>query len=302
MKKLLFLTVVNALAVLVLAAGAFGATKTWNLATGGTWTTAGNWLPSGAPATGDSVVIGAASSNITAVPTISLGALTITGTCDLEAATSGNTVTITSTLTVNSGVTISMGGTTRLNMTLASTGTGNVAGTMNISQGTANRLITDAGNMTLTSTGLISGSGGFSVSAGATLQIGNASGITATGATGNVQCTHRTYSTTANYVYVGNATQVTGAGLTAANNLTISNSSATTSLSGNVTVSGSLNVTSNTFSNVDIRSRVTGPEPLRLQPELSLSPAAQRRPFRPSGLIPLHRPARLPSRVRAHSQ
>src|SRR5262245_3465490 len=54
------------------------ATKTWQPTTGGSWATAGNWSPSGAPGTGDNVVINSdQSANITSVPTITLNNLTI---------------------------------------------------------------------------------------------------------------------------------------------------------------------------------------------------------------------------------
>src|SRR3954467_16007119 len=77
----------------VATAGA--ATKSWVPTTGGLWTTAANWSPAGAPASGDSVAInGDQSANITAVPAIILGDLTINGNCLFAAATTGNTLTV----------------------------------------------------------------------------------------------------------------------------------------------------------------------------------------------------------------
>ena len=74
---------------------ASAATKTWVPTAGGSWATAGNWSPGGAPAAGDDVVISSdQSASITAVPTISLNSLTVNGNCPLAGATSGNRITI----------------------------------------------------------------------------------------------------------------------------------------------------------------------------------------------------------------
>src|ERR1035437_7728026 len=71
-----------------------GATKTWTPTTGGAWTTGGNWNPS-APVAGDDVVINSdQSANITAVPTISLNSLTVSGTCSLVSSSGSKTMTI----------------------------------------------------------------------------------------------------------------------------------------------------------------------------------------------------------------
>jgi hypothetical protein len=96
------------------------------------------------------------------------------------------------------------------------------------------------------------GSGNFMVASGGTLGIGDPYGIlmgTGTGATsGSIQVTgSRTYNTGANYIYNGSVAQVTGNGLPATvNNLTINNA-AGVALSSSVTVSGTLTLTSGTF-------------------------------------------------------
>ena len=85
------------------------ATRTWVPTTGGVWTVASNWSPSGVPTNGDSVIIATdQSTNITAVPVITLSNLTINGNCLLAAAVSGNTLTTTN-FSVASGKTFSMG-------------------------------------------------------------------------------------------------------------------------------------------------------------------------------------------------
>src|SRR5436190_15471691 len=84
-------------------------TRNWTNAAGGAWTTASNW-DTGVPVAGDSVNISVApAAAITAVPTISLLALTANATCNLVPSATGNTLTITRTLTVASGVTLSTG-------------------------------------------------------------------------------------------------------------------------------------------------------------------------------------------------
>ncbi|MBU9936332.1 MAG: hypothetical protein KTQ13_06735, partial [Ferruginibacter sp.] len=108
---------------LLLANAAFAKTTTWTPTTGGLWTTAGNWS-NGVPAAGDDVIINSnQSAAITAVPSISLVSLTVSGNCNLVASASGNTITITGTFSLSSGNTMSLGtnGVSRLNMTLSST-------------------------------------------------------------------------------------------------------------------------------------------------------------------------------------
>lgn len=90
---------------------------------------------------------------------------------------------------------------------------------------------------------IVSGAGSFSLGSAASIHIGSPEGITSSGATGNIQTATRTFDTGANYTYNGTSAQVTGNGLpSTVNNLTINNSSGVT-LSGPVTVNGSLTLT-----------------------------------------------------------
>ena len=110
---------------------ATAATKTWVPTTGGAWTTAANWSPTGAPAAGDSVTINSdQSANITAVPAIVLNNLTINGNCLFASAPTGNNLTVTNTFIVATSKTFTMGTPgSRIVFTLAGTGTvnGNIA-------------------------------------------------------------------------------------------------------------------------------------------------------------------------------
>src|SRR5260221_8609587 len=85
----------------------------------------------------------------------------------------------------------------------------------------------------------------FTSSSGAGVPIGSANEITSNDSVGNVQETGTIpNSTTANYIYNGTSAQVTGSGFPATvNNLTINNSSGV-SLSADVTVAGTLALTS----------------------------------------------------------
>ncbi|MDT8401927.1 MAG: hypothetical protein RQ743_09545 [Bacteroidales bacterium] len=90
---------------------------------------------------------------------------------------------------------------------------------------------------------IITGTGTFSLASGAIILIGSPEGITFSGATGNIQTSIRTFNTGANYTYNGSSAQVTGDGLpSTVNNLTINNSSGV-SLSGSVTINGTLSLT-----------------------------------------------------------
>jgi hypothetical protein len=104
--------------------------------------------------------------------------------------------------------------------------------------------VVNSGALLTMGTTVISGTGTFTLASGGTLGIGSPVGITSSGATGNIQTTTRNFSTGANYTYNGSAAQVTGNGLPATvNNLTINNSLGVT-LSGGVTVSDTLTLTS----------------------------------------------------------
>lgn len=101
---------------------------------------------------------------------------------------------------------------------------------------------------------VFTGSGAFTVVAGGGLSIGSPDGITATGGTlGNVQTTGtRTFSTSGNYTYNATASQVTGNGLPGTVNDLIINNSNHVSLSGSVSIAGTLNFTSgNIITNSD---------------------------------------------------
>jgi hypothetical protein len=59
-------------------AGAWAATKTWNNAGGGPWTTAANWTPNGAPLAGDVIQFSSGGTfTVTAVPAQSIQQLLV---------------------------------------------------------------------------------------------------------------------------------------------------------------------------------------------------------------------------------
>ena len=249
-KKLLIPGKTLALIVLMLFSVAFaqGATYTWNRTTGGAQTTTTYWTPTaptGGPPAGSDVIINSdQSAAITAVPTISLNSLSINGTCSFEGSTSPATLTITVSFSVAANETFTIGNNNRINFTINSGATGNIAGTFSIISGKTNRIITNNGDLTIASTGLInegSGSQGsdFVLSSGATLRIGSTSGITTSGATGNIQVTGaRTFNSGANYVYNGTAAQNTGTGFPTnlTGSLTINNSNGVTLVSSARTI------------------------------------------------------------------
>jgi len=232
------------------------ATKTWVPTAGGIWTTAGNWSPNGAPATGDDVIINSnQSANITNVPTITLNSLTISGNCSLAAPANGNTLTISTTFSVSTGITLILGpiATTRLNFTLLSTATGTINGIVNMDPGTGSVFtFTNNGILIMAPAGIINGTVGFTLASGATIQIGSTAGITTDGSAGNIQVTGTiSYSTGANYVYNGTAAQSTGTGLPTAltSSLTINNPGNTVTLSNAESVAngGSINLVAGVF-------------------------------------------------------
>jgi hypothetical protein len=130
-------------------------------------------------------------------------------------------------------------------------GSKTVSGTLTVNSGTTLNC----------GTNIVSGAGTFTLSSGGSLGIGSTAGIAASGTTGNIQTTTRSFSTAANYIYNGIAAQVTGNGLPATiNNLTINNST-DVSLSGSVTVGGTVTATSgriNTGANTLTRSNLAG--------------------------------------------
>ena len=262
MKKFLLhpklLTITLVMINLFLATTVFAKTTTWLPTIGGLWTTAGNW-DNGLPVAGDDVIINSnQSAAITAVPTITLASLTISGNCNLVPSASGNTLTVTGTFSVSAGITLSMGtnGTFRFNITLSSTCIGSILGTVNIYSTGTTALFTNSGDLTLGSAALIANgtnASNFTLSSTGILRIASAAGITTSGATGPIQVTGtRTYTSGADYEYNGTAAQVVGNGLTqnTSGNVTVNNITGV-SLSATTTISGLLSMTSGTLNMAD---------------------------------------------------
>ena len=237
------------------------ATKTWVPTAGGVWTTAANWNPSGQPATNDDVIINSnQSANITAVPTLTLASLTVSGNCSLVGSSNPSLITITGTFSVSASITLNLGNSTngtRVNVTLSNTCSGTIAGTVNLRSANTNMVFTNSGSLSISSTGLIDDPGGnansnFTLNSGATLGIGSTAGIASgTTASGNIQVTGtRSYSAGANYVYEGTANQNTGTGIPAAltGHLTINN----TGSAGNNTVTLSSAESTGNLGTIDI--------------------------------------------------
>ncbi|MCW5912187.1 MAG: autotransporter-associated beta strand repeat-containing protein [Cyclobacteriaceae bacterium] len=230
------------------------AQKTWLPATGGSWTAGANWSGGTPPVAGDVVIISSdQSGNITNVPSISLNSLTVSGSCVLVGASSGNTITVTNVFSVSAGETLTLGGTGgRLNFTLGAAATGTVSGTVSLNAGGAARTFLANGDLSIPAGGLLTGAGSsnFTLGSGATLRIGSAGGIATSGATGSVQVNGtRSYSTSANYHYIGTSNQSEGTGLPATvSNLTINNTGGggnnTITMVSNVAITNSLTVSS----------------------------------------------------------
>lgn len=129
----------------LLAPNASAATRTWNIAGGGAWGTAGNW-DTGVPLAGDDVIINVGvAANITGVPTVALNSLTVNGAASLilTAAAAGNTLTLNSASSVSSLLTLA-----NLNLTVANTGSLALSSTLTIPAG---RALTINGSLTGTS-------------------------------------------------------------------------------------------------------------------------------------------------------
>jgi hypothetical protein len=126
-------------------AAAWAATKTWNNASGGPWTTAGNWTPSGAPVTGDVIQFsGGGTFTVTAVPALSIQQLLVSnGTAVTLQAGGASTLTIVGAtgtdLSVPTGTQLNVSGATVLIIALSSGATGSIGGSMTFS-GAAHRL------------------------------------------------------------------------------------------------------------------------------------------------------------------
>ncbi|MFZ4581211.1 MAG: hypothetical protein ACOYM7_01060 [Paludibacter sp.] len=229
--------------LILLSIGSVNAkSTTWNTTTGGNWTTAGNWT-NGAPVANDDIVINTdQSGNITAVPTITLNSLSISGNCILTGSGNPSTITVANSFSVSSGKTFTLGNNvnnTRANITLSNTCNGSIQGTVNLNSNSTNEVFTNNGDLSITSNGMITDPGGsqnsnFTLGSGATLRIGSIDGFASgIGATGNIRVTGtRTYNAGANYVYNGTANQNTGNGIpaTLTGKLTIDNTGNTVTL------------------------------------------------------------------------
>ena len=138
---------------------------------------------------------------------------------------------VTQTVTVTADqVTVEAGGTLALSQNMViSDGTGtdmDISGTL------------DCSNF------ILSGAGSVAIESGAQLIMKSPDGISSSGSTGNIQTTGRSFNSAANYKYNGSSAQVIGNGLPGTvNNITIDNS-AGVSLTGAVTINGSLALTS----------------------------------------------------------
>lgn len=245
--------------LILLTINSWAATKTWVPTTGGAWTTAANWSPSGAPAAGDDVIINSnQSANITAVPAITLNSLSVSGNCLFAAASSGNTITITSTFSVASGKTCTLGASGN-RIVFVLNGTGTIDGNCAFDAGTTARNFTVNGTLIVNSTGRVydpalSTGSNFILGASGTLQTANTGGISTVKTTNTTVAVNfggtYTYPATANYIYAGSGAQSTGNGLPTAaitGNVTINSGAVVTSTNaiivngaGTLTVNGTL--------------------------------------------------------------
>ena len=120
-------------------AAAWAATKTWNNVSGGPWTTAGNWTPSGAPVAGDVIQFSSGGTfTVTAVPAMSIQQLLLSnGSAVTLQAGGANTLTILGApgtdLSVPSGTQLNVSGATVLIIALSSSATGSIGGAMTFS-------------------------------------------------------------------------------------------------------------------------------------------------------------------------
>ena len=264
------------LLLFLIALNTNGATKTWNNTSGGSWATGSNWTPSGVPATDDDVIIplfSSASTNIQDIPTITLNSLTFTGTgfSWIRAASSGNVLTLRSSMLVPASSTVLVStNNERLVMTLSTTCSATLVGSMAYDAGSTNRIFTVNGTLTVMSGGCLydpnpTGGSDFVLASTGMIRTQKSQGITTTSAPNTAGINFNatisfggsyTYNSGARYEYFGTAGQITGAGLTqntpgqlivnlSAGTLTLSNS---TTVSGTITLtSGNVNLNSNTL-------------------------------------------------------
>ncbi|MFM7839183.1 MAG: hypothetical protein ACKO6K_06415, partial [Chitinophagaceae bacterium] len=216
-------------------------TRTWAAGASGQWTQANNWSGGVAPVTGDTVVFNGTAS-VTSLPaSISLGGMQISGNVTLTR-NSASTITVTNMLRVDSTFTLTLGS-GPVSLTLASTATGTLRGSVSVAGTFAND-----GNLIIGSASAISGAGAFSLGSAATLQIASPDGIAGT-TSGNIRVSGtRTLPTSANYILNGSSSQSTGTGFpsTITGSLSINNPN-TVTLSSSLTLSGVLNLNQGTF-------------------------------------------------------
>ncbi len=135
--------------ILLLAANLFflnnvtgQATYTWAGANNASWATAGNWSPSrGTPAATDILQFNTGTTlNITAVPTQTIGRFVMSNNTNITLQSAG-TVTLTigngtgTDLDIPSGSTLTIGGSNAITVTLNSSATAAIAGTLNVNSG-----------------------------------------------------------------------------------------------------------------------------------------------------------------------
>jgi len=174
-----------------------------------------------------------------AITAITYGNLTIANTFSTGAsATTGFTVT--NTLNVNSGATL----------TLAAALGITVNGTININ-----------GSVTIPNNGYLGGTAALNVNSGASLTIGNTTGIASSTTAGGIRTSGtRTYDPNVNYTFNATANQSTGTGFFGtANNLTVKPGTNVLTSSGNLTVNGTLNISTGTLAVGSTTLTLNGP-------------------------------------------
>lgn len=223
----------------------FAATKTWQIAGGGIWTTPANWSGGTIPQPGDDIVINLTTAGtISAVPSLTVNSISIGGTQNpILTGTSGTTLTLNNTnataaLSIIAARTLTLGaGTapTALNLTFQNINTPDlISGTLTAS---ANTTINLGMNQTLTITGTLSAAGSFIANnTGSTVIYNGAGAQTIVPVTYNNLSTAGggTKTLAGNNTINGNLT--IGAGTT----LLLGTVAATLNISGNAIIDGTL--------------------------------------------------------------